>query len=57
MQLLGVAAESQRRSWDGGKGRDGLWEPRALPRDQGDEEGMILELTMMTVTVTIATCR
>lgn len=40
-QLHGAAAESQHRCWDGGKGRDRLWEPRTLPRDQGGEEGTI----------------
>lgn len=41
MQLHRATAESQQRSWDGEKGRDELWKPRDLPRDRGDEEGMI----------------
>lgn len=46
-----AAAESQHRSWGGGKGRDGLWEPRTFPRDQRDEEGTVLR--PMTVTMTM----
>lgn len=48
-----AAAESQHRSWGGGEGRDGLWEPRTFLRDQRDEEGAILK--RMTVTVTMVT--
>lgn len=55
MQLLGAAAGSQGRSHDRGKGRNGRWEPRPLPRDQGDEEGMLLELMTVMVMVTVTT--
>lgn len=53
MQLHGAAAESQWSSWGGKKGRDGLREPRVLPRDLADEEGMILKLIMVTMTMAI----
>lgn len=53
MQLHGAAAESQQSSWGGKRGRDGLWEPRVLPRDLADEERMILKLIMVTMTMVI----